>query len=964
VVILDDMHSADTPSIVLLRFVARQLADMRLVLIGTYRDIELTPDHPMTDAIQEMSREHTTHAIALHGMSETEVGRLIEVATGRPARPSMATRLWRETGGNPLFVGEAVRLLAAEGRLDDEASASRVQLTLPSGVREVITRRAEQLTTAAGRVLRNAAAIGPEFNAELLARLDSGASDPSDALAEAQRAGLVVSIGGGRYRFSHDLVREAIYEDIDERDLAALHKRIAEALESTQSRAASFNAAELAYHYFKAAEGRAAVVAGIGPDIAQKAYEYARLAGDQAAAALAYEEASRLYQMTLAALDLTGAPDDVGRTELLLRWGEIEGRAGDIDSTREIFLKAATLARSSGQPVLLARAALGYSGRLPWARPGNDTRVVPLLQEALLLLGGEDDQLRVRLLTRLACSWRSSPEQRELSDALSFQAVGLARRLDDPPTLGYALIGRFYATWWPHNAQERGVLANEIAEMATRLGDGELLVEANLLVWLSLTELGRMTEARRRADEVRRLAADLRQPAHMWLGVGGTRVPEALLSGDFARAATLMTEESELGHSISIARDEVSAYRFHLFLLHRETGGQAEIEPLVRASVSEFPWYPCHRAAHILTLLDIDRAGEARAGFVELARDDFGALYRDNQWLLGMGLASEACGRLGDKDAADLLFEQLAPFTGRHAMGHAEGSVGALDRYLGILCAVAGRHDDAERYFIRALDQNEQMGARPWRVHTQVDYSRALRQRGGPGDAAKAEELDVTALATAESIGMTVLADELRSTARVRASQPVELPTVGAAHAAFRRDGEYWSIVFDRDDFKLRDSKGLQYLATLLAEPGREFLALELAREALAQELRPNQFGDAGSQLDAEAKSAYRSRLHELQEELDDAEAANNMDVAEKARGEMDYLARELSRAVGLAGRDRAAGSASERARLSVTRAIRLALGRIAEHSPSLGDHLNSTIRTGTYCSYRPDTRVAIDWQT
>jgi hypothetical protein len=211
---------------------------------------------------------------------------------------------------------------------------------------------------------------------------------------------------------------------------------------------------------------------------------------------------------------------------------------------------------------------------------------------------------------------------------------------------------------------------------------------------------------------------------------------------------------------------------------------------------------------------------------------------------------------------------------------------------------------------------------------------------------------------------MTVLADELRSTARVRASQPVELPTVGAAHAAFRRDGEYWSIVFDRDDFKLRDSKGLQYLATLLAEPGREFLALELAREALAQELRPNQFGDAGSQLDAEAKSAYRSRLHELQEELDDAEAANNMDVAEKARGEMDYLARELSRAVGLAGRDRAAGSASERARLSVTRAIRLALGRIAEHSPSLGDHLNSTIRTGTYCSYRPDTRVAIDWQT
>jgi len=196
-----------------------------------------------------------------------------------------------------------------------------------------------------------------------------------------------------------------------------------------------------------------------------------------------------------------------------------------------------------------------------------------------------------------------------------------------------------------------------------------------------------------------------------------------------------------------------------------------------------------------------------------------------------------------------------------------------------------------------------------------------------------------------------------------------------AAHgqAAFRRDGEYWSIVFDRDDFKLRDSKGLQYLATLLAEPGREFLALDLAREAHEPgqptdaddgSLRERGLGDAGVQLDADAKAAYRTHLHELQEELNDAEAAHDGERAEKAREEMEFLGRELARAVGLGGRDRAAGSASERARLSVTRAIRLALDRITDYSPALGDHLNSTIRTGTYCSYRPDTRLAIDWQT
>ena len=153
-------------------------------------------------------------------------------------------------------------------------------------------------------------------------------------------------------------------------------------------------------------------------------------------------------------------------------------------------------------------------------------------------------------------------------------------------------------------------------------------------------------------------------------------------------------------------------------------------------------------------------------------------------------------------------------------------------------------------------------------------------------------------------------------------------------------------------------------MALLLAQPGREFLALDLARETPDAEIRSDHLGDAGSQLDVEAKAAYRARLHELQEELDNAQAANDTERAEKARQEMDFLARELSRAIGLGGRDRAAGSASERARSSVTRAIRLALDRIAEHSSSLGDHLNSTVRTGTYCSYRPDTRLAIDWQT
>ena len=254
-----------------------------------------------------------------------------------------------------------------------------------------------------------------------------------------------------------------------------------------------------------------------------------------------------------------------------------------------------------------------------------------------------------------------------------------------------------------------------------------------------------MSEARQRVEEVRRLTVQLRQPTHMWLGIGGTQVPDALLTGQFSLASTYMAEESDIPHPITFPRDELSAYRMHLFMLHREIGGLAEFEGIVRAAVDEFPWYPCHRPAYVLTLLAVGRPAEARAAFTSLARDPGLADVRDNEWLLGMAMASDACGQLNDAQAAADLMEQLAPFSGRHAMGHAEGSVGAVDRYLGILATVLGRYDDAERYFLRAQDTNEQMGARPWLAHTQADYAQMLRARQATGDAAKAAQLEAAA---------------------------------------------------------------------------------------------------------------------------------------------------------------------------------------------------------------------------
>jgi tetratricopeptide (TPR) repeat protein len=176
----------------------------------------------------------------------------------------------------------------------------------------------------------------------------------------------------------------------------------------------------------------------------------------------------------------------------------------------------------------------------------------------------------------------------------------------------------------------------------------------------------------------------------------------------------------------------------------------------------------------------------------------------------------------------------------------------------------------------------------------------------------------------------------------------------------FRLEGDYWSVAFDGRLVRLRDLKGLRYLARLLADPGREFHVLDLV--ALESGEAVPVLRDLGGMLDARAKAAYRRRLAEIEEDIDDAKATGDGERATRAELERDFLVRELSRAVGLGGRDRAAGSASERARASVTRAVRQAMARIREHDPLLAQHLDRTVRTGTYCAYLPDPRAPVAW--
>ena len=969
-IVIDDLHAADTPSILFLRFLGSQLSDAAIMVIGTYRDVELLPEAPLTDAVGEIARQPSTRMLGLSGLGEGPVGQFIQSAAGVTPGPRLAAALARETGGNPLFLGESVRLLAAEGRLDEVAASHALQLPVPRGIRDVIARRMRHLPEATADVLVHAAALGPEFSADVLRRVgDAPSSDILDRLGEAARAGLITAVPGAldRFRFAHDLIRETLYDSLTPARRVRLHRRIANTLETLHGAAPDGYLAELAHHFFEACRGGGDDSGDGAGAAADRAARYARGAGDQALRSLAFEEASRLYRMALAVLDHHAPDATTEQTEVMLRLGDAEARGGDLPTSRQTFLLAADLARRAGAAEALARAALGYGGRFFWARVGHDTHLIPMLQDALVMLGGTNEGLRVRLLTRLACAWRSDRERQEQRRAMSQQAIDLARTLGDPAALSYALAGFFWAAWLQDNVDERLAVATEMLGVAEAADDAERAIDAHFMLLLVLMDLGRVAEARARAETVVRLARELRQPAQLWL-TWAYRTIFALLEGDYARAEETLAQEAEQKDAATPVRDDVSALRMHRFLLRREQGRVAEEEESVRASVNEFPWYPLHRSALTCLLLDAGRPDEARAVFDEMAVDEFQMHYPDCEWMLGIPLAAEACAALGDASAAAILYRQLLPFAGGHANGHTEGSIGSVDRYLGLLAATMGLTADAERHLDTAIAANERIGAWPWAAHARYDLARVLARRAGPGDLERANALEQAALATARRLRMTALEAAIAGGPRPVAGEPARPSSRGT----FRREGEYWTIQFDGDPFRIRDMRGMRHLARLLAEPARELHALDLAGAARpgavtqspdGDALNADPFGDAGPLLDPQARTAYGLRLAELREELDEATSWNDPERAARLSSEIDALTHELAAAVGLGGRERVASSSAERARLSVTRAIRAAVSRIGEQSPALGSHLDATVHTGTFCSYVPDPRVPMTWE-
>ena len=385
VLLVEDLHSADQPSLLLLQHLARRLDDTRILVIGTFRDLEVEADHPLSVVLGNLRRDDACQRLGLRGLTEEQVRDIVE-ATAQPGAPAGLIRaLHRQAEGNPFFIKEMVIHLM---QLDVSYRSGTGWVTgfdldemgLPESVKDAIGRRLTRLSDGCRSLLRVAAVVGEDFRHSLLAELnDGGADELLNLVEEALAARLLIELPGreAAYAFGHALIRQTLLEELSRARRQRLHRQIAQAIERLYRATLQAHMSELAYHYFEAAT--------LGQP--EKAAEYAKGAAEAAGAALGYEEAARLYEMALQALDLGGTSNESLRCELLLALGEAEMSSGRVEPAREVFGKAAGCARALRSPVDLARAAIGSGG--PWIYGGD--AVVQLLEEAADVVKGVDE---------------------------------------------------------------------------------------------------------------------------------------------------------------------------------------------------------------------------------------------------------------------------------------------------------------------------------------------------------------------------------------------------------------------------------------------------------------------------------------------------------------------------------------------------------------------------------------------
>jgi DNA-binding CsgD family transcriptional regulator/tetratricopeptide (TPR) repeat protein len=724
VLVIEDAHWADVSTLLLLRHLARGARGARLLLLATFRDTEAEVPEALAETLADLRRSDDVVRIRLKALSADEVRDFVKRAAsgqGGAETGGLGDAISELTGGNPFLVCELWRALLETGIVevaDGELRVTRplAELGTPDSVREVVSQRLARLSPATSGVLELAATVGSEFDVDLL-RSASGLGERElvVSLDESVRGGIIEELSGHRLgcRFTHELVRRAVYDRLTGVRRAELHLRVGNAREKAGERSPRA-LADLAHHFTAAAP-----LAGV-----ERAVYYDLLAARAATAALAFDEAGRLLQT---ALEL-GMQDDLRRAEVLLELGYARHRAGKAAAALEAFTAAADIARELGYAELLARAAIGYEDAC-W-RPGVIADATNLLEEASAAVGDQRSELRVGLLSGLARALDMRGEHRR-AVAVRRTAIALARKLSDRAGLAQILM-RSYWSREETSLEEIVEMLSEAKALGEEMGDIEITTEASSWICPSFVAAGNLAAAHNQVAELLDMARASAQPFMIHVAEH-YRSAIALADGRLQEADEAAQRSYEAGRLLT-AGGTTGTYGLQLFSLRREQGRLAELAPVVRILAATGRDHGSWRPGLVSLLVELGMEAEAWRELNRIAEQGLDQ-FRASLWIAGLTYITDASTALGDPTTAALVYPELEHLSGRNVMiGHLVTYYGAADRYLGMLAATLGDRDRAAHHFEQAIELNRAMGAVTWLAHTLYQYARALLASGTPDD--------------------------------------------------------------------------------------------------------------------------------------------------------------------------------------------------------------------------------------
>ena len=749
VFVLDDLHWADKPTVLLLRHLVTTLPPTGVLLLGTFRDSDLSASHPMTAGLAALRREETVERIAVDGLDDIGVVALLEGLAGHDIGEEgvgLAHAVRRETGGNPFFTAEVLRHLVETDALRQDVhgrwgmTVDPASVGLPASVREVVAQRVRRLGDHVGHVLTVASVIGREFDLALLVpAAERSELAVLEALEVATERAVVAEVDGcpDRFTFSHALFQHTLYEELSATRRARLHRHIGELLEGVCGTDPGDRIGELANHW----------VAAIRPTELTKAVDYVRRAGEWALASSAPHEAARWFTQARELLEAHGSEFPEELLDVLISLGEAQ-RMGGEPAFRQTLLDAARSAAERDDSRRLVAAALANHRGMVSSIGDVDPERIEVLRLALAAAGDADSAVSARLLANLATEVSFSDERGSVRP-LAADAEAMARRLGDDASLLHVLNVTFLARCLPDSYDHIQATSAEAMALAERLGDpvAGAWAAINRVYALAMALDGDGIDAALAAAAV---AADMVGQPYLQWHVGYLSATHVLRAGDHERAELLATEAFELGSETG-QPEAFACFGAGLASIRRHQGRLDEILELARGIHRDRPGLVALQGVLAMILSECGATDEARVLLDAAHALDFNRESYDYVWLIGTTVWADVAARLHDVSAAEVLYDQLSPFSD---LGVASGSSynGVVAAYLARLAVLLGRDDEALAHF-QASDIALRAAAAPlWSASNQLEWASHLLDCH-PDRRPEAVALVTEALATAERYG-------------------------------------------------------------------------------------------------------------------------------------------------------------------------------------------------------------------